>query len=144
MVGRGGLSWSFAINVSTVFVFTNFVCSKQKTSALRSLPLKPNKTTVLWWFSPHLYTQNKRPSNKCYLVFYGGQGWVRTTVVSRRQIYSLLPLATRAPTLSLTKSGYLIVRFYFNLRIFSCQFCFCRVGAPTGGPSLNLSLKKDT
>ena len=29
----------------------------------------------------------------------GGQGWIRTTVVSRRQIYSLLPLATRAPTL---------------------------------------------
>ena len=29
---------------------------------------------------------------------YGGQGWIRTTVVSRRQIYSLLPLATRAPT----------------------------------------------
>ena len=28
----------------------------------------------------------------------GGQGWIRTTVVSRRQIYSLLPLATRAPT----------------------------------------------
>ena len=29
----------------------------------------------------------------------GGQGWIRTTVVVRRQIYSLLPLATRAPTL---------------------------------------------
>ena len=28
-----------------------------------------------------------------------GQGWIRTTVVSRRQIYSLFPLATRAPTL---------------------------------------------
>src|SRR5574344_1563827 len=27
-----------------------------------------------------------------------GQGWIRTIVVSRRQIYSLLPLATRAPT----------------------------------------------
>lgn len=27
-----------------------------------------------------------------------GQGWIRTTVDSRRQIYSLLPLATRPPT----------------------------------------------
>ena len=31
-------------------------------------------------------------------VHVSGQGWIRTTVVSRRQIYSLLPLATRAPT----------------------------------------------
>ena len=28
-----------------------------------------------------------------------GQGWIRTTVLSREQIYSLSPLATRPPTL---------------------------------------------
>ena len=28
----------------------------------------------------------------------GGQGWIRTTVLSREQIYSLSPLATRPPT----------------------------------------------
>ena len=28
----------------------------------------------------------------------GGQGWIRTTVPSREQIYSLSPLATRPPT----------------------------------------------
>jgi hypothetical protein len=27
----------------------------------------------------------------------GGQGWIRTTVRSRGQIYSLLPLTTRPP-----------------------------------------------
>ncbi len=31
-------------------------------------------------------------------VFYGGQGWIRTIVDSRRQIYSLVPLTTRPPT----------------------------------------------
>ena len=31
-------------------------------------------------------------------IFYGGQGWIRTTVLSREQIYSLPPLATRPPT----------------------------------------------
>ena len=40
------------------------------------------------------YATKKTP----FGVLNGGQGWIRTTVVSRRQIYSLLPLATRAPT----------------------------------------------
>ena len=31
-------------------------------------------------------------------LFNGGQGWIRTTVPSREQIYSLSPLATRPPT----------------------------------------------
>ena len=29
---------------------------------------------------------------------YGGQGWIRTIVGVSQQIYSLPPLATRAPT----------------------------------------------
>ena len=32
-------------------------------------------------------------------LFYGGQRWIRTTVPSREQIYSLSPLATRPSTL---------------------------------------------
>ena len=34
-------------------------------------------------------------------IWFGrfGQGWIRTSVVSRRRIYSPFPLATRAPTL---------------------------------------------
>lgn len=40
----------------------------------------------------------KEMISKYHLFFYGGQGWIRTTVVVKRQIYSLLPLATRAPT----------------------------------------------
>ena len=28
----------------------------------------------------------------------GGQGWIRTSVAVKRQIYSLFPLTTRAPT----------------------------------------------
>ena len=43
------------------------------------------------------YPCNKK-SSRFLLRIYGGQGWIRTTVDSRRQIYSLLPLATRAPT----------------------------------------------
>ena len=42
---------------------------------------------------------NKNRIGKNPILFLFGQGWIRTTVVSRRQIYSLLPLATRAPTL---------------------------------------------
>ena len=47
-----------------------------------------------------------------------GQGWIRTTVVLRRQIYSLLPLATRAPTH--------VYRIWLSM--------FCAIGAPSGGP----------
>ena len=43
--------------------------------------------------------KNKKPWNiSCFKVLYGGQGWIRTTVPSREQIYSLSPLATRPPT----------------------------------------------
>ena len=46
-----------------------------------------------------------RPQEQCPLVgndavksnLGGGQGWIRTTVRSRGQIYSLLPLTTRPP-----------------------------------------------
>ena len=44
----------------------------------------------------HPFEQIKKEPYSSYKS--GGQGWIRTTVVSRRQIYSLLPLATRAPT----------------------------------------------
>ena len=49
------------------------------------------------------YPCNKK-SSRFLLRINGGQGWIRTTVDSRRQIYSLLPLATRAPTHSLMPS----------------------------------------
>ena len=45
--------------------------------------------------SHHYQHQIKRPHKE---VFLFGQGWIRTTVLSREQIYSLSPLATRPPT----------------------------------------------
>ena len=43
--------------------------------------------------------KSKSDDNKSYHPIYIGQGWIRTTVPSREQIYSLSPLATRPPTL---------------------------------------------
>ena len=97
MVGRGGLSWLLALNVSTDFLFTSFACYKESSFALCSLPLKPDKAP-LCWFSSDLYVKIKKTITFVIVFFYGGQGWIRTTVISRWQIYSLLPLATRAPT----------------------------------------------
>lgn len=94
---RDGLSCSLALNGSADFLFASFVCSKESSFALCSFALEPDKAP-LCWFSSTSIQQNKKGNSFCYFLFYGGQGWIRTTVVSRRQIYSLLPLATRAPT----------------------------------------------
>lgn len=83
-------------------------------------PLEPDKASLCWFSSTYLQ-QNKKGSNKSYFLFYGGQGWIRTTVVSRRQIYSLLPLATRAPTLRLL---YSVFNFSFGL---SCRHSDWRI-----------------
>ena len=40
------------------------------------------------------------------ISFFGGQGWIRTNVDSRRQIYSLVPLTTRPPTRITTNDYY--------------------------------------
>ena len=54
----------------------------------------------LVWFSSTFQNQLKKEVRTQVkpLLLKLGQGWIRTTVVSRRQIYSLLPLASRAPT----------------------------------------------
>ena len=48
------------------------------------------------------YTKNikKESTQKCRFANHlsGGQGWIRTIVGVSQQIYSLPPLATRAPT----------------------------------------------
>ena len=54
----------------------------------------------LYYINISLSSNTPQQKKTPYGVFFnGGQGWIRTTVVVRRQIYSLLPLATRAPTL---------------------------------------------
>ena len=55
----------------------------------------PNLYYINMSLSSNPPQQKKTPHG---VFFNGGQGWIRTTVVVRRQIYSLLPLATRAPT----------------------------------------------
>ena len=42
----------------------------------------------------------KNKNSRCFHICYknGGQRWIRTTVPSREQIYSLSPLATRPST----------------------------------------------
>ena len=53
----------------------------------------------MWWFSSTYFIIKKQAFEIFQMpVKNGGQGWIRTTVDSRRQIYSLLPLATRPPT----------------------------------------------
>ena len=48
----------------------------------------------------NLFLGNKKSCKHCYISIYkiGGQGWIRTIVPRREQIYSLPPLATRPPT----------------------------------------------
>ena len=46
-------------------------------------------------FESIVYIQKKHSKN---CVKFGGQGWIRTIVRSRGQIYSLVPLTTRPPT----------------------------------------------
>ena len=41
---------------------------------------------------------SKRPTSRS-TIFTGGEGWIRTSVLVRGQIYSLLPLTTRPPLL---------------------------------------------
>ena len=114
MVGRGGFSCSSALNGAPVDVFNGLAISS---SILRPLPPRA-RTLAKFHFAVvliHLlfYKKKKRPYG--LFIFYGGQGWIRTTVVSRRQIYSLFPLATRAPTLNvllfIKLSQYLKIAF---------------------------------
>src|SRR5215475_7708771 len=42
---------------------------------------------------------NRKPIIREYFSVYGGEGRIRTSEALRRQIYSLLPLATREPLL---------------------------------------------
>lgn len=109
-MGRGGLSCSLAFNGSTVFV-----SNKKPSPSARTLS---NQTKLRFVVLIHLLRQNKKDDNIRYHLFYGGQGWIRTTVVSRRQIYSLLPLATRAPTHRFS---------ILNCQILLCMCSDCRI-----------------
>src|SRR5215469_446374 len=44
-----------------------------------------------------LHPQGSSIPNNCYNLHSGGGGWIRTNVGVSQQIYSLPPLATRAP-----------------------------------------------
>ena len=66
----------FALNVSTVFLFRNFVSFKEKTSALC-------KKSVRTWQGSALhvhksFTHNKKRSDICHFSFYGGRYKTRT------------------------------------------------------------------
>ena len=69
-----------------------FRCDSQIFTAIDQKSMEGRTTTVVRNAPEHT---KKDPIKES---LNGGQGWIRTTVVSRRQIYSLLPLATRAPT----------------------------------------------
>ena len=92
-LGRGGLITSLALNVPTVdyFIIFNYFVIKPSHFACSF-----RTTNVVLLQSPQ---KSKSDANKCHHPIYIGQGWIRTTVGSHRQIYSLFPLATRAPTL---------------------------------------------
>ncbi len=98
MVGRDSLSCSLALHDNSEFCFRDFItCAK----TLQPLLVRARTMTRLRLVGSHppFLRHNKNGGLKSDLHFVnGGQGWIRTTVDSRRQIYSLLPLATRAPT----------------------------------------------
>ena len=58
---------------------------------------------ALCGFHPHSRKTWKKRLEQMFSLFFKviGQRWIRTTVPSREQIYSLSPLATRPPTLIL-------------------------------------------
>ena len=96
-MGRGGLSCSLACNGSSIECFINSLFNIQ-VCALSSFALEPQQNFVLCGseFTPQKINHSITKVIEWFIKF--GQGWIRTTVDSRRQIYSLLPLATRAPT----------------------------------------------
>ena len=69
------------------------VFSTHRKSASASAPSRSNHSGR---FSSYPFYNKKDPSRSLKST---GQGWIRTTVHSREQIYSLSPLATRPPTL---------------------------------------------
>ena len=68
--------------------------------------LEPQK-----WFSSFPYLTKKEVRTEVQPLFLFGQGWIRTTVLSREQIYSLSPLATRPPTHILFSVNLPLTRF---------------------------------
>ena len=76
------------------------LCFFQRKDLRTPLGLRSNQTKLcLVGSHPHfpLKTKTVIPKGTTVLIKIG-QRWIRTTVVSRRQIYSLFPLATRAST----------------------------------------------
>lgn len=89
MVGRGKDSVDEQKKVTKCHIFR---CDNQIITAIDQKSMEGRTTTVERNASEHT---KKDPIDGVFIN--GGQGWIRTTVVSRRQIYSLLPLATREP-----------------------------------------------
>ena len=100
MVGRDSLSCSLALHGNSEFCSRDFITCAKTLQPLLVRARTMTRLRLVGSHPPHL--SNK----KGFLTeaLNGGQGWIRTTVDSRRQIYSLLPLATRAPTHSLMPS----------------------------------------
>ena len=90
---------SLALNVSTCFAFVILSLGKSTSHSARS-SLEPDKALLCCGSHPLIHINKKRLGDKLQPLFKKlGQGWIRTTVHSREQIYSLSPLATRPPTL---------------------------------------------
>ena len=91
---------SLALNVSTDFASMNYI---HFAKVLRTL-LAPRSNHwqgfALCGSHPRSRKTWKKRLEQMFSLFFKvtGQGWIRTTVPSREQIYSLSPLATRPPT----------------------------------------------
>ena len=104
---------SLALNVSTDFASMNYI---HFAKVLRTL-LAPRSNHwqgfALCGSHPPFSTNKKEVRTKVQPLFLKlGQGWIRTTVPSREQIYSLSPLATRPPTLIWFSTWVLKSHFY--------------------------------
>ena len=109
-MSMGGLSCSLALNVPSVFVFVNFVHSKQKTSALRSLALEPNKAPLCGSHSTSI--KSKRAPNKLGTLFdKKGGGGIRTHgTFDRTTVFKTAPINRSG-----TPPGNLpLIYFYHN------------------------------
>ena len=99
---NGGQGWIVLVaRVKWVFgfCFQNFVFPNKRPSPSARSRSNLRQSSALWVLIHPGNIKQKTEITFVISVFVnGGQGWIRTTVSSRWQIYSLLPLATRAPT----------------------------------------------
>ena len=114
-----GLSCSFALNVSAVFLFRNFVPFKETTFALCSLALEPRQDFVLWRVLVlfQIIYQNKKRT-KGLEPSTSTLGRLHSTTELRPHIYIIIQSLLICPII------YIFIIFFWSKQML---FCFFRI-----------------